>query len=188
MKRLDEYEELLRSRALPMGLIAASDAENLRERHIDDSLRATQAFREDDARCFDLGSGAGLPGIPLAIALPGREFVLIESRRRRAGFLELAIDLLKLENVRVLPDRVESVGERVRAGRTAPADLATARAFASLERSWRAAAPLLRPGGRLVYFGGRGLEDPVGAARSAGVDGEISVLDSSSPLVIMGRR
>lgn len=188
MKPLEEYEELLRSRAIPMGLIASSDEGMLRERHILDSLRAVRAVREADTRCFDIGSGAGLPGIPLAIALPDREFVLIESRKRRAGFLELAVEVLELRNVEILPQRVESVGERVRAGDLAPADLATSRALAPLDYSWRLAEPVLRPGGRLVYFGGAGLEDPEAAARRAGVHGEVLVLDSWAPLVIMGRR
>lgn len=184
---LEAFEELLVSRAIPMGLISATDRGVLRERHIEDSLRAARAFRDEDARCFDLGSGAGLPGIPLAIALPDRDLVLIESRRRRAGFLELAIEHLGLQNVEVLPERVESVGERVAAGELAPADVGTARALAPIDRSWRLAMPLLRPGGRLVYFAGEGLADPEAAALEAGAD-EVLVLDSSAPLVIMGRR
>lgn len=185
---LDVYEELLVSRAIPMGLVSASDREVLRDRHIADSLRAARAFRGGDTRCFDLGSGAGLPGIPLAIALPDRRFLLVESRERRVGFLELAVERLGLENVEVLPHRVESVGERVRGGEMAPGDVATARAFAPIDRSWRLGAPLLRSGGRLVYFAGEGLAEPEAAARRAGADGEVLVLDSSAPLVIMGRR
>lgn len=184
---LRAFEELLLSKAIPMGLISASDGPVLRERHIADSLRAAEAFRDEDARCFDLGSGAGLPGIPLAVALPDRDFVLIESRSRRVGFLELAIERLGLGNARVLRDRVEAVGERVAAGGITPADVATARAFAPIDRSWKLAAPLLRPGGRLVYFAGEGLADPEAAARGAGAE-EVLVLDSSAPLVIMGRR
>jgi len=182
------FEELLLSRAIPMGLISASDRGVLWDRHILDSLRAAEAFREEDGRCFDLGSGAGLPGIPLAIALPDRDLMLIESRRRGVAFLELAVDRLGLANVQVLPDRIESVVGEVAAGRLSPADVATARALAPIARSWRLAAPLLRPGGRLVYFAGEGLSDPETAARRAGADGEILVLDSSAPLVIMGRR
>lgn len=182
------FEELLLSRAIPMGLVSASDREVLWDRHIVDSLRAAEAFRAEDRRCFDLGSGAGLPGIPLAIALPDRDLVLIESRRRGVAFLELAVDRLGLANVQVLPDRIESVVGEVAAGRLAPADVATARALAPIDRSWRLAAPLLRPDGRLVYFAGEGLADPEAAARRAGADGEILVLDSWAPLVIMGRR
>lgn len=185
---LRAFEELLLSRAIPMGLVSASDKEALWDRHIDDSLRAAEAFREEDRRCFDLGSGAGLPGIPLAIALPDRDLVLIDSRRRAVAFLELAVDRLGLENVQVLPDRIESVGAEVAAGGLLPADVATARALAPIDRSWRLAAPLLRSGGRLVYFAGEGLTDPEVAARRAGADGELLVLDSWTPLVIMGRR
>jgi 16S rRNA (guanine527-N7)-methyltransferase len=182
---LASYASLLHERAIPMGLVAQSDRERLWERHIEDCLRATAAFRPEDRVAYDLGSGAGLPGIVLACALPDRRFRLVEPRRRAAAFLELAVEGLRLENVEVLITRAEELDE--------PADVATARAFAPLDRAWSTAHRLLRPGGRLVYFAGGGMKDPAGHARSmvnpeppAEVD-VIERVDSGAPLVIMSR-
>lgn len=188
---LRDYESLLRERAVPLGFVSPSDRDVLWERHVLDSLRAEAAVREDDRALFDLGSGAGLPGIPLAVLLPRLRVLLIESQRRRVAFLELALERLGLENARVLHARAEQVADRVREGDLHAADVVTARAFAPIEAAWRAAAPLLRPGGRLVYFAGGKLDDPESRAREAG-GGEVDVavlevVASSGPLVIMAR-
>ena len=182
---LDRLEGLLRDRGIQAGLIAEGERAALRGRHIEDSLRVSEILREGDRLVCDIGSGAGLPGMPLAISFPDRRFVLIEPRRRAVAFLELAVDELGLRNVEILASRVEDVDLQV--------DLATARAFGPLQRSWEAAVGVLRPGGRLVYFAGAGLEDPGGAAERltqpeppAAV--EVHVIASSSPLVIMERR
>ncbi len=179
------YHDILGERAIPMGLISEADAGRMWDRHVMDSMAAATVFGEGDRAAFDLGSGAGLPGIVLAIVLPDCSFVLVESRRSRVGFLEYAVERLGLRNASVEARRAEELeGE---------ADIATARAFAPLERSWAVAHGLLRPGGRLVYFAGRGLGDPVAAARSASFpeppgDVRVSdVLDSSGLLVIMSR-
>ena len=179
------YADLLVQRAIPTGLVAEADRDRVWERHIEDCLRATAAFRPEDRVAYDLGSGAGLPGIVLACALPDRRFRLVEPRRRAAAFLELAVERLRLENVEVLITRAEELEE--------PADVATARAFAPLDRAWSAAHRLLRPGGRLVYFAGGGMRDPAVHARSMispEPPAEVEVIervDSGAPLVIMSR-
>jgi len=180
---LDVFAELLRERAVPAGFVAASDLPRLEERHVLDSLRAGQAFTPSDATAYDLGSGAGLPGIPLAVAIPGCRFVLCEPHRLRAAFLELAVERLGLRNVDVRAGRAEELPPG--------ADVITARAFAPLARAWDATRDLLRPGGRLVYFAGAGLEDPEGEARRlAGDEAEVTLtglLATSPPLVMMTR-
>lgn len=182
---LASYASLLHERAIPMGLVAQSDRERLWERHIEDCLRATAVFRPEDRVGYDLGSGAGLPGIVLACALPDRTFRLVEPRRRAAAFLELAVERLSLANVEILIARAEDLEE--------PADIVTARAFAPLARAWAAAWRLLGPGGRLVYFAGEGMTDPAARARSMispEPPAEVEVIervDSGAPLVIMSR-
>jgi len=183
--RLQAFTQLVKERAVPLGLVADSDVGRIHDRHVLDCLRALAAFRPEDRVAYDLGSGGGLPGIVLACALPDRRFLLVEPKRKAAGFLELAVDRLGLSNVEVLVRRVDQVAE--------PADLATARAFAPLPRAWHAACSVLRPGGRLVYFAGQGLENPEAAARSLvepEPPGEVEVLrrvETVPPLVIMSR-
>lgn len=184
--KLGIYAGLLVERAVPLGLVAESDQDRVWKRHIEDCLRATAALRTEDRVAYDLGSGAGLPGIVLACALPDRRFRLVEPRRRAAAFLELAVEHLGLENVEVLIARAEEVDE--------PADVVTARAFAPLDRTWAVAWPMLRPGGRLVYFVGGGMTDPASQARNIAIPeppAEVELVeqvDSGAPLAIMSRR
>lgn len=184
--QLVEYETLLRTRGIRLGLVAESDADRLGERHLLDSLRAAALLSDRDELVADIGPGAGLPGVVVAIARPDLRVVLIEPKQRAIGFLELAVDTLGLDNVEILAGRVEDADLR--------ADAATSRAFGSLERSWEAACLVLRPGGRLIYFAGGGLVDPEASARAVAtpeapssvlVD---SVVAGSSPLVMMTRQ
>jgi 16S rRNA (guanine527-N7)-methyltransferase len=180
------FEDLLRSRAVPLGLISRSDALRLHDRHVADSLQAAALFTSADALALDLGPGAGLPGLVLAAAVPWCRFLLVEPRRIRIGFLELAVESLGLPNVEIAPVRAEDLNER--------GDVVTARAFAPLIRTWKVASTLLRPGGRLVYFAGRSLGDPLGEAERAAREGPPAkvatrrVLATSPPLVIMARK
>jgi 16S rRNA (guanine527-N7)-methyltransferase len=104
-------------------------------------------IRPEDRSIADLGSGAGLPGIPLAVVLPHRRFTLVEPNRRRGAFLEMVVADLALSNAAIAIARVEELP----AGEW---DLCTARAFAPAPQAWRAAERVLSPTGRLVYFAG----------------------------------
>ena len=183
--QLDVFEEMLLHRAPTLGLVARGDLVRLRQRHIEDCLRAARSVLPTDKLAYDLGSGAGLPGLVLAVAVPTCRFVLVESRGKRAGFLELVVARLGLSNAEVAHRRAEDL--------STPADLVTARAFAPLERTWSVAHPLLRRGGRLVFFAGKG-EDPSRAARlidpepPANVEMDVEKgLANQGPLVIMAR-
>jgi 16S rRNA (guanine527-N7)-methyltransferase len=145
---LAAYTELLIERALPLGMIARDDRDRIVPRHVVDSLRAGPALAWLGAkRVVDLGSGAGLPGIPLAIAMPEVHLTLAEARSKRAAFLELVVERLSLTNVTVHPARAETL---------APFgfDTAVARAFASPAGAWVQARALLSDEGALVLFAG----------------------------------
>ena len=177
---LDRFAELLAERGPELGLVAEGDRERLRERHIDDSLRVTAALQPGDRTSYDLGSGGGLPGIVVAITCPQLEVRLVETKRRRVAWLEMVVTELGLANAIVVPVRAEELTE--------PVDVCFARAFAPLARTWALAEPLLRPGGRLLYFGGRSLDEA--EAHALGPDVRLirgSLLDSGGPLVIIGK-
>jgi 16S rRNA (guanine527-N7)-methyltransferase len=178
--QLDSYEELLRTRAAPLGMISEADVPRIRNRHILDSLRAA-ALVGNARSAYDLGSGAGLPGIPLAIACAGLRITLVEARRTRAAFLELALEALGLPNASVFLGRVERLQERV--------DLVTARAFTDAPSCWRVAEPLLSRGGRLVYFAGSGFDSEFAGPEGADVAVFTTPgLAQSGPLAIMSRQ
>ena len=173
-------ETLLLERAVPGGMIAEADAPRLRERHVLDCLRAAAVVRPGDKDAYDLGSGAGLPGLVLAVALPDLRLTLVETRRRRAAFLELAVERLGLRNAAVAVSRIEALSERV--------DLCFARALAPATVGWRLAEPLLRPEGRLVHFAGAGAVGPFRVPGARVIETRSTpVLERAGPLVIMAR-
>jgi 16S rRNA (guanine527-N7)-methyltransferase len=136
--------------------------------HLADSLVVLEVLQVRRAsRIVDLGSGAGLPGLPLAIALPEASFVLLDSSARRCAFLERAVATLGLGNVEVVHSRAESYDTGLRSFQ-----LATVRALASLDVVVEYAAPLLRVGGRLIAWRGRlDRDDDLAAQRAAQVLG-----------------
>jgi 16S rRNA (guanine527-N7)-methyltransferase len=168
---LRRYELILRERAIPFGLISRADATRLWERHILDSLRAVACLGPEHlgGALADLGSGAGLPGIPVAIALPAVRMTLVEPRVRRAAFLEMAAQELGLSNVVVDPRRAEQARLRV--------DGCLARALAVPAVTWKLAKPLLKGDGRLLYFGGRSFD--LVEARETIPDASVDICESA---------
>ena len=145
IERLHRYERLLLTYSPRLGLLSPADLGRVWERHILDSLRALACLGPADRLLADVGSGAGLPGIPLAIARPG-DIVLIEPMRRRAAFLELVVEQLGLSNVSIVT---------ARAGETRlAADVVLGRAFGSPSALWTVAEPLRAPAGCVLYFAG----------------------------------
>lgn len=139
--------------------------------HLADSLVALELLQVRRARAVaDLGSGAGFPGVALAIALPDSEVTLVESSSRKCAFLIRAIEAAGLTNAAVACHRVEAW----EAGR-GRCDLVTARALGPLAVIAEYAAPLLKLGGTAVAWKGR--RDPreeadaAAAARELGLDG-----------------
>lgn len=150
--KLTVFGRLLTSDPLAPTAIRAQRA--VLDDHLADSLVALGC---DPVRAatevLDLGSGAGLPGLPLAIALPRTSFTLLESSSRKWRFLERAIEQCDVPNAVPVHDRAETFA----AGRK-QYDLVTARAVASPSVSAEYAAPLLRTGGHLLLW--RGQRDP----------------------------
>jgi 16S rRNA (guanine527-N7)-methyltransferase len=178
---LGRYETLLRERAVPKGFVARADASRLRERHVLDSLRVMRCLHPADREIADVGSGAGLPGIPIAIASPDRHVTLIEAAAGRAAFLELVAGELGLVNVDVVVARAQEIHELV--------EVCVARAVADARGSWTLASRLLAPSGRLLYFAGASwAAETRDALRSAGVSASIcdeSRFPGYGPVVIM---
>jgi 16S rRNA (guanine527-N7)-methyltransferase len=179
---LDAFEHLLGDPGIERGLIGRGDAERIRKRHVDDSLRGALAVPAVATQLCDVGSGGGLPGVPLAIARPSLEVTLAERRRNRIDFLELVIAELGLDNVKVWAGDVH----RLPVGRF---DVCTARAFGDAAATWSAVEPLLSPGGRLLYWAGSSFDVTGTAVPGAHLEvSEASAVAGSGPLVIMTRQ
>ena len=137
------------------GLIGPLELPRLWTRHILNSAIAAPFF---PGRAVDVGSGAGLPGLVLAIARPDVDWTLIEPMERRTQWLSEQVDELALENVTVARMR----GEEWPHGRVF--DVATARAVSALRTLLPFTAPLVRPGGKLVFLKGANVAAEIDAA------------------------
>jgi 16S rRNA (guanine527-N7)-methyltransferase len=153
--RLRRFADLLLRWNATLNLIAARDAAVVWERHIADSLQLVPLMPDGVARCVDLGTGGGFPGLVLAIAT-GVPFDLIESDRRKAAFLRTAV----LETG--APATVHCC--RIEDATVAPAGLVTARALAPLPRLLPLAARFLIDNGTCLFLKGAKVEDEVLAA------------------------
>jgi 16S rRNA (guanine527-N7)-methyltransferase len=148
--RLAQFLELLLRWNSRINLVADRDPAAIRSRHIEDSLQLRPLLPEGPGPIGDLGSGAGFPGLVLAMTT-SRPFHLVEADRRKAAFLTEVAAQLGLNHVRVHPERIEVV-------QTPPLAAVTARALAPLDTLLGHAARLLEPGGIALFPKGRTAE------------------------------
>jgi len=155
-----QYAELLASAGVERGLLGPREVDRVWDRHLLNSAAVGDLLDPGD-RVVDIGSGAGLPGIPLAIARPDLQVVLLEPLLRRSEFLNEAVAELGLA-VEVVRGRAEEPWVRERYGGR---DAAVSRAVAALDKLTKWSMPLLRPGGRMVAVKGERAADEVQAHR-----------------------
>ena len=159
-----EYAGLLAAQATLRGLIGPREVPRVWERHLLNCAVLADLVPEG-ARVCDLGSGAGLPGIALAIRRPDLHVTLVEPLLRRTRFLEEAVAGLGLRQVEVRRARAEELHGRVGAGMPG-FDVVTARAVAPLERLAGWALPLAREGGELLAMKGSSAAQEVDVGRA----------------------
>jgi 16S rRNA (guanine527-N7)-methyltransferase len=153
------YAELLATDGVARGLIGPRETGRLWDRHLLNCAVVAELLPERGL-LVDIGSGAGLPGVVLAMLRPSLEVVLLEPLLRRSVFLEECVAELGLSNATVVRARAEE-----KAAARIKADVATARAVAPLDRLADWAARLLRPGGELLAIKGQSAEEEIAAAR-----------------------
>jgi 16S rRNA (guanine527-N7)-methyltransferase len=153
----ERYVELLATDGVERGLVGPREAPRLWDRHILNCLAVATAIPAE-ATVVDLGSGAGLPGLVLAIGRPDLTVTLVEPLQRRITFLDEVVDALGLERVRTVRGRAEELHGREQF------DIVTARALAPLSRLVGWAMPLVAPAGALLAMKGRSAPDEIEAA------------------------
>jgi len=149
LERLFALVELLLSWSSRMNLTAVRTPEGIVTRHLLDSLMA-RPHLAGAKNAIDVGSGAGFPGLPLAIACPETQFTLVEASRKKASFIEFALAALALSNAACVRDRAESAGASPRHHKAY--DVAIARGVVALRRLIPLVRPFLRPMGWAVVF------------------------------------
>lgn len=153
----EQYAEILRTRGVEEGLIGPREVDRIWERHVINCALMVRALGPAGLveSLADVGSGAGLPGLVIAIAREDIDVTLIETMQRRVDFLERAVEELDLVNVEVVRARAEDLhGER-------EFDAVTARAVAALDKLAKWTVPLVRIGGELVVMKGKSARDEI---------------------------
>ena len=156
LSKARRYAELLVRDGELLGLVGPRELPKLWTRHILNSAVVAELVA-DGEDVADVGSGAGLPGIPMAIARPGAKFTLIEPMERRSEWLKIVVAELGLNNVTILRARAEEVGLAF--------DAVTARAVAALPQLLRLCVPLTRNGGRVIALKGSKAQDEIEKAK-----------------------
>ena len=154
MERAQRYAEILAGAGVERGLIGPREVERLWDRHLLNSAAIAELLPQA-ARVADIGSGAGLPGIPLALARPDLRVTLIEPLLRRSDFLHEVIEELEIDAT-VVRGRAEERAVREQVGEM---DAVVSRAVASLDKITKWSMPLLRPGGEMLAIKGERAED-----------------------------
>jgi 16S rRNA (guanine527-N7)-methyltransferase len=160
------YAQLLATDGVLRGLIGPREAPRLWDRHLLNCASLTELI-EPDARVVDVGSGAGLPGMVLAVARPDLSVILVEPLARRTAFLSEAVAALGLANTTVVRARAEECVPRRGKPRFELANVVTARAVAPLDRLTAWCLPLAAEGGRLLALKGESAAAEVDTHRKA---------------------
>lgn len=155
------YAELLAEAGVQRGLIGPREVPRLWERHLLNCAVLSEVVPEGVTVC-DVGSGAGLPGIPLALVREDLKITLLEPLLRRTNFLTEVVELLGLDHVTVVRGRAEEV-----MGKVPPVHVVTARAVAPLDRLAAWGIPLLRPYGEMLALKGDTAEEELKSASTA---------------------
>jgi 16S rRNA (guanine527-N7)-methyltransferase len=174
--------------AVERGFLGPREGARLRERHIDDALGlATIRSPLPGEQWADLGSGAGLPGLPLAVAFPSTRFTLVDAQRRRVDWVAATAARLQIANVSVVHARLEDFGRGVGRERF---DVATARALGPLPVVAELGVPVLRTGGTLLVPRGTPSDEELAqlarACRMLGAEVREVIPNPSSPIDQVG--
>lgn len=174
---LSRYLDLLLEANLRMNLTRITDRGAAEVQHVGDALTLLPLLPPGPHRLADVGTGGGVPGIPLAIVRPDLEVVLIESTKKKAAFLASAVESLGLRNVSVSDMRAEDAGRLPRFRETF--DVAVARAVATLDWLAEWCLPLVKPKtGKLLAMKGARAADELPRAAKA-----IKLLNGGEPVV-----
>lgn len=170
IEKLDKFYEMLIEKNKVMNLTAITDFEDVLKKHFVDSLSICFCLPEHVSSICDLGTGAGFPGIPLAIYYPDINFTLIDSLNKRINFLSEVVDELGLANVSLVHARAEEAGRNKLYRENF--DLVVSRAVANIAVLSEYCLPLVSVGGNFISY------------KSGSVDEEIS--DSGKAIEKLG--
>ena len=153
--QLGLYERQIQEWSQRVNLVSKGDRSRLKSRHFLDSLSGLPYLPRTEHSLLDLGSGGGLPGIPMKIARPGTRVTLLESGRMKSLFLQHVTKVLGLDELRVWKARAEDISKEED---FVGYDVVVCRAVGALPLLWKLSRPLLNPTGYMLAFKGPGAE------------------------------
>ncbi len=166
IQKASQHLQLIASANEYMNLTRVTDPHEAAVKHVYDSVAPWEHFVAAK-RVLDVGTGAGFPGIPLAIVLPQVRFSLVESIQKKARFVDSAVESLHLANVHVFPNRAEEVLEQQRP------DVITARAVAPIGRILELFGTALKNGTRLLLYKGPEVDQELSEAAKHRLHAEV---------------
>jgi 16S rRNA (guanine527-N7)-methyltransferase len=150
LKKITDYHDLILAWSRRINLISKGDHAQIIENHILDSLGPIELIPRT-GKLIDIGTGAGLPGIPISLVRPALRITLMESVHKKILFLRAAKNELGLENVNIAECRLEQFIP------SEPFDIATMRALPRWESHLEKVMGMVRPGGKIIYYQKRGV-------------------------------
>ena len=161
ISKFERYLDLLLEWNEKFNLTAITDKDEIEEKHFIDSIALVKFFDLKDKTLLDVGSGAGFPGIPLAIVEPSVHITLLESNGKRVSFLKEAVKVLGLSNVEIIQGRAEEVQAREKY------DFVTARAVKELNILLELCFYLVKVGGYFIAYKSSGVDEEISNAKNA---------------------
>ena len=161
--KLQKFMDLVLKENEVMNLTAITDYNEFIDKHFYDSLLPTEVIDFNNKKIIDVGSGAGFPGIPLAIVFPNSKVTLLEPMNKRCIFLQEVVDELELKNVVIICKRAEDIDFLLRES----FDVVTARAVTNLRILVELTLPYLKNKGVLVAYKGIKYKEEINEANNA---------------------
>lgn len=165
LDKFQKYYEILIEKNKVMNLTAITEVNDVVTKHFVDSISLINYFDLDNKKIIDVGTGAGFPGIPLAIILENTEFTLMDSLNKRINFLNEVIKLCDLNNVATIHSRAEDLGRNIEYREKF--DICVSRAVANLSTLLEYCIPFVKVGGSFISYKSGNVDEELDASKSA---------------------